>query len=137
MNDGKVGRPFKYAETYIKLLAYIRYLFNLPYRQTEGFARALSLHTGRKAPDYSVINRRINALNINLTTRRSGSDDDNDEEPMTIVVDSTGIKVTNRGEWLRRRWGKERKGYIKIHFAIDARSKEVISMHVTKRRGCT
>jgi len=76
-------------------------------------------------------------LNINLTTtRRSGSDDN--DEPMTIViVDSTGIKVTNRGEWLRRRWGKERKGYIKIHFAIDAKSKEVISMHVTKRRGCT
>jgi len=27
MNNGKVGRPFRYAETYIKLLAYIRYLF--------------------------------------------------------------------------------------------------------------
>jgi len=32
MNYGKVGRPFRYAETYIKLLAYIRYHFNLPYR---------------------------------------------------------------------------------------------------------
>jgi len=38
----------------------------------------------------TLINRRINALNINLT-RRSGSND----EPMSIVVDSTGINKGN------------------------------------------
>jgi hypothetical protein len=44
-----------------------------------------------------------------------------------IAVDSTGIKVTNRGEWMRRK----RKGYIKIHVAVDTRTKQVVSLEVS------
>lgn len=51
---------------------------------------------------------------------------------VTIAVDSTGIKVTNRGDWLRKKWDKEKKGYLKIHFAIDPKTKQVVSMDVTK-----
>jgi len=127
MNEGKVGRPYDYSDTFMKLLAYIRYLFSLPYRQTEGFVRALSFHTGRKAPDYSIINRRINALNVSIMGKKKNSDD-----KVTIAVDSTGIKVTNRGEWLRKKWKREKKGYLKIHFAIDPKTKQVVSMDVTK-----
>jgi len=127
MNEGKVGRPFDYSDTFMKILAYIRYLFSLPYRQTEGFVRALSFHTGRKAPDYSIINRRINALNVSIMGKKKNSDD-----KVTIAVDSTGIKVTNRGEWLRKKWKREKKGYLKIHFAIDPKTKQVVSMDVTK-----
>lgn len=129
MNDGKVGKPFEYADTFMTLLAYMRYLFSLPYRQTEGFVRALSFYTRRKTPDYSVINRRINALkmnNIMVRKKKNG-------EKVTIAVDSTGIKVTNRGEWLRKKWDKEKKkGYLKIHFAIDPETKQVVFMDVTK-----
>jgi hypothetical protein len=35
-----------------------------------------------------------------------------------MVLDSTGIKVTNRGEWLPHKWNI-RKGYLKIHVAVD------------------
>jgi len=126
MNDGKVGKPFEYADTFMTLLAYIRYLFSLPYRQTEGFVRALSFHTRRKTPDYSIINRRINALKISIMAKRRRG-------KVTIAVDSTGIKVTNRGDWIRRKWNREKKkGYLKIHFAIDPKTKQVISMDVTK-----
>src|SRR3989304_1683333 len=60
-NDGKVGEPYHYPESYIRLLAYIRLLFHLPYRQTEGFVAFLSKHVeGLKAPDYSTIDRRAN-----------------------------------------------------------------------------
>jgi hypothetical protein len=129
MNDEKVGRPFDYADTFMALLAYIRYLFSLPYRQTEGFARALSFHTRRKVPDYSIINRRVNALKVSIMMARRRRKD----KKVTIAVDSTGIKVTNRGDWLRKKWNKEKKkGYLKIHFAIDPKTKEVISMDVTK-----
>lgn len=131
MNDGKVGRPFDYSDTFMKLVAYIRYLFSLPYRQTEGFVRALSFHTGRKAPDYSIINRRINSLNVSIMGRRKKENDDDDGK-VTIAVDSTGIKVTNRGEWLRKKWRREKKGYLKIHFAVDPKTKQVVSMDVTK-----
>ena len=62
-------------------------------------------HAGEKAPsvpDYSTINRRVNELNIKIN-ERIGND-------IVIALDSTGIKITNRGEWLPHKWNV-RKGY--------------------------
>ena len=39
MSAGRRGRPFTYPESLIRLLASIRLLFHLPYRQLEGFTR--------------------------------------------------------------------------------------------------
>jgi len=33
-NKGKVGEPYHYPESYIRLLAFIRLLFHQPYKQT-------------------------------------------------------------------------------------------------------
>ena len=43
MNRGKVGRPFTLTCSHIVFLAVVRYLFGFPYRQLEGFSRALNL----------------------------------------------------------------------------------------------
>ena len=51
------------------------------------------------------------------------------KEDEVIAVDSTGIKVANRGEWVRSKW-KVRRGFIKIHLAVDV--KQIVSMKVTK-----
>lgn len=41
------------------------------------------------------------------------------------MLDSTGIKVTNRGEWLLpHKWNVRRKGYLKIHVAVDIKEKK-------------
>jgi hypothetical protein len=53
------------------------------------------------------------------------------EDVITIAVDSTGIKVTNRGEWIRDKW-KKRRGFIKIHVAVNIKTKKIVSMEVTK-----
>jgi hypothetical protein len=59
-NEGKVGEPYQYPESYIRLLAFIRLLFHQPYRQTEGFVHFLSKFVdGLQVPDYSTINRRV------------------------------------------------------------------------------
>ena len=42
MNRGKVGRPYMLTERYVEFLAVVRYLFCFPYRQLEGFTRALN-----------------------------------------------------------------------------------------------
>ena len=47
-----------------------------------------------------------------------------------IALDSTGIKVANRGEWIRHKW-HVRKGYLKIHVAVDIKNKKIISLEVT------
>ncbi len=51
-----------------------------------------------------------------------------------IAIDSTGIKVTNRGQWMREKWNvnNKNKGYLKIHIAtVDVKSKKILSMKVT------
>ena len=106
MNDGKEGALFRYPHSFVQLLGYMRAYFHLPYRQTEGVVRA---HAGSKVPsipDYSTLCRRINSLDIKVN-ERVGND-------IVIAIDSTGIKVANRGEWMRHKW-HVRRGYLKIH----------------------
>ncbi len=45
-----------------------------------------------------------------------------------IAIDSTGIKVTNRGQWIRDKWNVKKKGYLKIHIAVDVKTKKILSM---------
>ena len=42
MNGGKEGRPFTLTASHIRFLGVARYLFAMPYRQLEGFTRALN-----------------------------------------------------------------------------------------------
>ena len=54
-----------------------------------------------------------------------------EDEYIVIAIDSTGIKVTNRGQWMRDKWNIKRKGYLKIHIAVNVTSKEILSIKVT------
>lgn len=44
-------------------------------------------------------------------------------EEIIIAVDSSGIKVHKRGEWMREKY-KKRRGWIKIH-RIDVETKQI------------
>jgi len=128
-NDGKVGEPYHYPESYIRLLMCVRLLFHLPYRQAEGFVTFLSKHVeGLKAPDYSTIDRRVNKLVISLDDSLVKSN-----APVSIAVDSSGIKVHNGGDWIRKVW-KVKRGYLKIHFAVDIKTKQVVSIDVSSEK---
>ncbi|MEM2130397.1 MAG: transposase, partial [Candidatus Bathyarchaeia archaeon] len=60
MNRCKEGRPFTLTGSHIMFLAVVRYLFGLPYRQLEGFTRALNRLVSRLPPaDYSGLRRRV------------------------------------------------------------------------------
>src|SRR3954468_5386603 len=122
MNHGKVGEPYDYPDSFIKLLGYMRAYFHLPYRQTEGVVIS---HANTKVPGiphYSTISRRINKLEIK-NNEKLGND-------IVIALDSTGIKVANRGEWMQHKW-HVRKGYLKIHVAVDIKKKRILSLEVT------
>jgi len=122
MNKGKVGRPYEYPMSYLRFLSMIYYLFQLPYRQLEGFTRALSSY-GRVRPiDHSTIHERLMKLDLGINAEMDGD--------LIIAVDASGIKVTNRGEWIREQW-KKRRGYVKIHFAVDITTKNIVSFEVT------
>ena len=90
MNLGKVGEPYDYPDSFIKILGYIRDYFHLPYRQTEGVVIAHARTKVPGIPHYRTISRRINRLEIKIN-EKLGND-------IIIAIHSTGIKVANRGE---------------------------------------
>jgi len=130
MSEKKEGRKYRYPDSLILFIGYIRIYLHLPYRQTEGIIKA----TGKSLPNhpsYSQINRRINNLGIDggMSSSELGDDDD-----VVIAVDSTGIKVTNRGQWLRDKWFVKKKGYLKIHVAVNTKTKEILALEVTDEK---
>lgn len=78
--------------------------------------RGLSQHVyGLKSLDYTTIWWRISKMKADLASSVALDKD------VTIAVDSTGIKVSNRGELIRRKW-KVKRGFIKVHIAVDTKN---------------
>jgi len=76
--------------------------------------------------DYSTICKRLKKLNIQLPKEGLGGD-------LIVAIDSTGMKVTNRGEWIRHKW-KTSKGWIKVHIAVDVKTKKLLALEITDER---
>jgi hypothetical protein len=104
MNKNKTGKPFVFPDSFILAIGYIRYSFRLPYRQTEGIMKATGKNLSGN-PSYGHICKRINKLNIDI--KRDKTDDDDDD--LIISIDSTGVKVTNRGQWMDKKWNVQNR----------------------------
>ena len=104
MNRDREGGRYRYPHTPIRLQGFIRACFLIPYRQLEGFTLALSQWEPRLRPlDYSTTCRRVNRLEPMLEPHLDP------ERSVTLAVDASGIKVADRGGWIRR-WWKRRRG---------------------------
>jgi transposase len=126
MNEGKEGRPFTLTRSHIIFLAVVRYLFGFPYRQLEGFTRALNrLLPMLPSADYSGLRRRILGVDLSPFEELEKSGED-----AIVAVDSTGISVHKAGGWVERKHGKKKR-YVKIHLAVDVETKEALAMIVT------
>lgn len=126
MNKGRPGPRFRIANSYIQLLSAVRYLYQMPYRQLEGYTRALHrLVPELPEADYSGIRKRIQRLQVDPYEHLSESSD-----PVTIALDSTGVKVEKAGGWVERKHGKKKR-YMKLHFAVRVDTHEVVSMEVS------
>ena len=58
-------------------------------------------------------------------------------DDLIIAIDSTGIKITNRGQWRIDKWdtqSKSKKGYLKIHVAVNIKTKEILALEVTDEK---
>jgi IS5 family transposase len=138
MNGGKEGKPFKLTHTYMHFLAVVRYLYGMPYRQLEGFTRALEGLVGLPSGDYTTLRKRMLLLDMRLfadpVRRRSKGKGkavgEKEREPLAIALDSTGVRVQKAGGWMERVHGVKKK-CLKVHFAVNVRTKEVVAMEVT------
>ena len=66
MNKNKMGKPFLFPDSFILAVGYIRYSFQLPYRQTQGIIDATGKNLHSKSPSYGHICKRINKLNVEI-----------------------------------------------------------------------
>src|SRR5208283_5056078 len=125
----KEGAVFRYPDSFIRLLLFMHVYLHLPYRQLEGFTKALARYVkGLKAPDHSSIQWRAEKLPVKLDNALADSNED-----VIIALDSSGIKVANRGDWIRHKW-KVKRGYLKIHIAVDVKRKKILALKVTNEK---
>ena len=121
-NSGKIGHPYKVPDALIMYLARLRSIFNVPFRSLEGILRSLAIITGIKSISYSEIFRRIRRIKPELN---------NINNKLDCIIDSTGYKITIRGDYLGHKWHKKRKGWLKLHVIISLKDVNVLSFTIT------
>jgi len=104
MNAGKVGQPYFYPNSMIEF-AGILWSKGFDYRALEGIMHGLSKRLGHfPVISFSQIRRRIKRLPLSFKAKSNN---------LVVGSDGSGIKVSNRGEWIRQKW-KVRRGWIKV-----------------------
>ena len=73
-------------------------------------------------PDHTTLSRRSQTLKELQEQLKKVQK----KESIHILIDSTGLKIYGAGEWEEAKHGKgRRKGWMKLHLAIDENSKEI------------
>src|SRR6202022_3639541 len=99
----------------IETTLFIRQVFHLPLRQTEGFMNSLSrlMKSTISIPDYSSISKRSISLPRHVLSQAM--------KPGSLVIfDATGLKVYGKDEWHQEKHDvAARRTWRKLHLAID------------------
>jgi IS5 family transposase len=129
MHPEQAGRPTVYGDTAILCALTLKAVFHLRLRQSQGFLASLlqMLRLDLPTPNYSTICRRSKTLDVDLDSRPRN-------EPLHVVIDSTGLKVFGEGEWMLRqhRWTK-RRTWRRLHLGVDEATGEVLAQLTTER----
>ena len=118
MNDcdnKKRGRPRLYSDLAIETCHTLRLLQKHALRQTQGFVSSIInlLKLNLIVPDHTTLSRRLPGL---ILPRKVSSC----QEPVVVIVDSSGLKVKGEKEWMTYKHGtRQRKVWRKLHIAID------------------
>ncbi len=57
----------------------------------------------------------------------------NDDKPITLIVDdASGLTISKKGDYIEQKWIREKKEFVKLHIAVDEKSKKVVSFRITK-----
>jgi hypothetical protein len=125
--SGENGRPQRYTDAAIQFCLSIKCLYNLAGRQNTGMVQSLLklANLDWEVPNHSTISRRQSTLKVQIGYQKRN-------EPLHLLVDSTGIKFLGEGEWKRKKHGAEyRRQWRKVHLAIDAETLEIRAIEVT------
>ena len=95
-------------------------------RQTEGLLGSLMRLLGLElpVPDPTAFSPRSAGLEMASTLVAT-------EGPVTVITDSTGLKVFGAGEWhLEKHGGKARRTWRKLHLAVSPDTGEIIALEL-------
>ena len=124
---GKRGGQPIYSSIAIETSLALRLVFHQPLRQTEGLLRSIAgvLKIDIPIPDHTTLSRRGGGLTI-LPKRIDRN------EPLHLLVDSTGLKIYGEGEWLDQKHGiRSRRRWRKLHLGVDADTHEIVAVELT------
>ena len=124
--SGRRGGQRKFSDQAIETALMLRLVFKLPLRQAEGFLRSvLSLMSvDLEAPDHTTLSRRGQPLSVDLHLVASN-------EPIHLIVDSTGLSIVGEGEWAAaKHGGRGKRAWKKLHLGVD-RSGSIVAEVLT------
>ena len=125
---GRGGRPARYSDIAIETGLMLRLAFGRLWRQTEGLLSSLMRLLGLDlpVPDHTTFSRRSADLAVASALART-------DGPVTVIIDSTGLKVFGRGEWhLEKHGGNARRCWRKLHLAVDPATGEILASALTE-----
>lgn len=126
------GQP-RYSDLAIETALTLGLVFGLRLRQTEGFVASVLKLIGLDlpVPDHSTLSRRAGKPGV---PKNRHDDRIPRKGPVHVLIDSTGLKVYGAGQWLEEKHGvKSRRGWRKLHLALDAYSGDIIAHVMTGR----
>ena len=124
---GERGGQAVYADIAIETGLALRLVLHQPLRQTEGALRSIAdlLGVQIRIPDHTTFSRRGGGLKV-LPQRVERN------EPLHLLIDSTGVKIYGEGEWLDQKHGvRSRRRWRKLHLAVDADTHEIAAVELT------
>jgi len=121
------GSQFDYSDNAIEIILTLKEVFHLTNRSAEGFVRSLfqMMKIDLPVPDHSTLSKRGKTLKVKLPKKASGS--------LSLVLDSTGLKIYGEGEWKVRKHGySKRRTWRKLHLGADLENGEIQAVLLTE-----
>ena len=126
------GQPW-YSPLAILTTLTLRAVFRLAYRQAEGLIGSIVglLGLSLRVPDHTTLSRRAATLHVprpRLGNAGAGG------EPLHLLVDSTGLKLCGKGEWLLEKHGTTtRRSWRMLHLGVDADTGRIVASTLTSK----
>ena len=125
---GKKGAQPVYTDLAIESSLSLRLVFKQALRQTEGLVNSIFkiMAVDLSSPDHSTLSKRGAVIPIKSACATPTN------EPLNIVIDSTGLKIFGAGEWSETKHGlKKRRQWRKLHLTVDSSTLEIIESSLT------
>ena len=121
---GGRGASLTYSDCAMTAALLLKVVYHLPLRATQGLMGSLFkvMQLDLPVPHDSTLCRRQASLKVVIPYQAR-------QEPLHLVVDSTGCKVYGEGEWKVRQHGwSKRRTWRKLHLGVDEHSGEFVAV---------